>query len=105
MSKEAQKKAKLLDKHVIDAELMRFTHSLTYVASKLENRIPFESFTIEKLGLEKSEKGGPIDIGKNSATNLLDSANLGDMGTFGLMEDIKYNYCYKSLLMETKEWW
>lgn len=24
---------------------------------------------------------------------------------FGIMDDVSYNYCFKSLLMETKEWW
>ena len=62
MSKEARKYGKSQQQRVED-EINKFTHTLKYVSEKLENKIPFENLTIQKLGLEKSEKGGPIDIG------------------------------------------
>lgn len=61
----------------MDDELYKFVHSIKYISEKLENRIPFETFTIEKLGLEKMEKGGPIDLA-SSGQNLLETANSGE---------------------------
>ena len=59
--------------------------------------------------MEKTEKGGPLDFGASagrSSQNLLNQDNNFDPDKpFGMMDDKSYNYCYKNLLMETKEWW
>ena len=82
--------------------LYQFQKGLMSISEKLESRIPFQSLTIGKLGLNKD------DPHRSSATRGKkggDSPSTGEQMPLGLMADCDYNYCYKSLLIETKEWW
>jgi hypothetical protein len=60
--------------------------SVMGIVNRLEKGIPFQKIDIDNLQLDKKE---------------IDTNNCPP----GIMNDIDYNYCYKNLLIEAKEWY
>ena len=71
---------------MIDANF-ELNQSIIGIIDRLEKGIPFKKITIDHLRLEK------VDENKN------------DNCPKGIMHDMDYDYCYKNLLIETKEWY
>jgi hypothetical protein len=63
-----------------------FNLGITGIVDRLGERIPFKNIDIESLTIDQ----------KDDETNNCPE---------GVMKDSQYNYCYKNLLIETKEWY
>jgi hypothetical protein len=71
---------------MLDANF-ELNQSVIGITERLEKGIPFKKIDIDNLRLDLKE-GDKID---NCPP--------------GIMNDIDYDYCYKNLLIETKEWY
>lgn len=71
---------------MIDANF-EFNQSLIGICERLDKGIPFKKITIEHMGLDSKDE--------------VKSDNCPP----GIINDADYDYCYKNLLIEAKEWY